>query len=323
MTVPPPDRLRQLLDAVVPDDRDPTAAGVDPARLADLAAAAHSSPFHFARQVSTATGEAPMALRRRILLERAAWQLQRGATVTAAALEAGYGSVDGFARAFAKSYGCPPSELPSARERGHWLPAPNGLHFHSPTAIYVDAGPQEHSAGDVTLFQVQHDLADTEALLRAAQLVDDVDYRRKQFPGHRVLPWSEPHESLADALVHLVHAKSPWLASIDGGDHPDQRPADDPASLLQAHHGIAARWLAWVRDVERRAAWQDRIIDALCDPPESFLLSQVLVHVLTFAAHRRQVARRYLAGAGVDLAADPSLDPDPIIWHRNHTGGLS
>lgn len=322
MTVPPPDRLRELLDAIVPGDEHDPYGTTGPSRLADLAAAAHSSPFHFARQVSSATGEAPMALRRRILLERAAWRLQRGATVTSTAFEAGYGSVEGFARAFAKSYGCPPSELPSARERGHWLPAPNGLHFHSPTVIYLDAGPQEHSVGDVTLFQVQHDLADTEALLRAAGAVPPEEYRRPRLPGHRVLRWTEPDESLADTLVHLVRDKVPWLASIEGADHPDPRPDSDPASLLAAHHGIAARWLAWVRDVERRGAWQDRIIDALCDPPESFLLSQVLVHVLTFAAHRRQLARWFLAGAGIDVAADPSLDPDPIIWHRNHTGGL-
>lgn len=262
-----------------------------------------------------------MALRRRVLLERAAWQLQRGASVTEVAFEAGYASVDGFARAFAKAYGCPPSELPSARDRGHWLPAPNGLHFHSPTVMYLDAGAQEQSAGDVTLFQVQHDLADTEALLVAAQQVPVEQYRRPQLPGHRLLAWSGPDESLADTLHHLVHDKAPWLASIEGTDLPRADPDSDPVALLAAHHGIAARWLAWVRETERRNAWHDRIIDALCDPPESFLLSQILVHVLTFAAHRRLLARHFLAGAGVDVAADPTLDPDPIIWHRTQSGG--
>ena len=73
------------------------------------------------------------------------------------------------------------------------------------------------------------------------------------------------------------------------------------------------------RDIDRRHAWQDRIVDALCDPPESFLLSQIVAHVLTFSAHRRQLVRWMLRDAGVDVA---HLDPDPIMWHRKHSGGF-
>ncbi|MEH3032477.1 MAG: hypothetical protein PGN07_00175 [Aeromicrobium erythreum] len=82
------------------------------------------------------------------------------------------------------------------------------------------------------------------------------------------------------------------------------------------HDEVAPRWLAWVRDVERRHAWSDRVVDALCDPPESFRLGQILAHVLTFSAHRRQLCRWMLRDAGVAV----QVDPDPIVWHRGVEG---
>lgn len=306
------DRVRELLDAVLAEHEDGAA-------LDRLAETAHSSTFHFSRQVSQTARESPAAMRRRVLLERAAWELQRGRTVTDTAFAAGYDSVDGFSRAFSRAFGCPPSAMPRRHERGHWLPAPNGIHFHSPTVLYVDA-EQEQSAGDVMSLLVRHDLDDTDALLAAAETVGDDEYRRDRMPGHRVLPWAGDETALADVLRHLALDKLPWLASIEGEDEPDLGGADDAVSLRRRHGEISARWLAMTRDVERRGAWGDRVIDSLCDPPESFLLSQILAHVLTFSAHRRQLARWMLAQAGVDVS---DLDPDPIMWHRHVCGGLA
>ncbi len=111
-------------------------------------------------------------------------------------------------------------------------------------------------------------------------------------------------------LTHLVHTKECWLAAIDGTDYPPER-ADDVGTLLERHEDAAARWLAAVRDIDRRGAWDDRLIDALCDPPESFVLSSVVAHVLTFSAHRRQLARQLLRTLGVEVD-----DGDPINWLR-------
>ena len=72
-----------------------------------MAHGAYSSPFHFSRRLVRDAGEPPVAMRRRVALERAAWQLARGVPVTDAAFAAGYGSVEGFARAFARAYGHP------------------------------------------------------------------------------------------------------------------------------------------------------------------------------------------------------------------------
>src|SRR5699024_7496209 len=111
-----------------------------------------------------------------------------------------------------------------------------------------------------------------------------------------------------------------WLASIAGEAEPDLSGPDDPAALADRHEVTAPRWLALVRDIDRRDAWQDRIVDALCDPPESFLLSQILAHELTYSTHRRLLARRLLPDSGIVI---PLLDPDPILSHRRSNVDLS
>ena len=103
-----PDRLRDVVDAVI----EALDEGLDGRALA---ARAMLSPFHFNRLVRAGIGEAPAAFRRRLLLERAAWQLGRGASVTAAGLEAGYDAIEAFSRAFTRAHGVPPSRFAGAR----------------------------------------------------------------------------------------------------------------------------------------------------------------------------------------------------------------
>ena len=248
------------------------------------------------------------------------WSLQRGAGVTDTAFAAGYASVEGFIRAFGRAYGHPPTAMPPHTAHGHWLPAPNGIHFHSPTTLYVDAGEaHEQSSGDVIALLVQHDVDDIDTLLEAAGALTEEAYRRVRLPGSHPRWFDGPDESIAQVVKHLVVSKEPWLASISGETDPDLSGPDDVAALAGRHRSTAPRWLAMVRDVERRGAWQDRIIDALCEPPESFLLSQILVHELTYSTHRRQLARWMLTDAGTDTTA-PHLESDPILWHRRRTG---
>jgi len=296
------DRLRELLDAVLDEDNH---------SLGEMADDAYASPYHFSRQLSRGAGEPPVAMRRRVMLERAAWQLRRGASVTDTAFAAGYESVEGFARAFGRAYGHAPSA--AAHDAGsHWLPAPNGIHFHPPTSLWVHA--KEQSMNPLAEQLVAHDLDDTRALLELAKQLDDGDYRRPQLPGHTVLGFDGPDESVAQVLTHLVFTKEVWLAAIDGTDFPPDRP-DDVGTLVDRHEEAAARWLAAVRDLDRRGGWDDRLVDALCDPPESFVLSSVVAHVLTFSAHRRQLARHLLRGCGLQVDAG-----DPITWLRARHG---
>ena len=94
-------------------------------------------------------------------------------------------------------------------------------------------------------------------------------------------------------------------------DRRPERGGDDPTSLTARHEAAAADWLALVRDIDRRDAWDDSIVDALCEPPESFVIGSVIAHVLTYDAHRRQLLRHVLRAADVEVD-----DGDPINWLR-------
>jgi AraC family transcriptional regulator len=301
------DRLRGLLDAVLAGTE--SSAGGDRRRLDDMADDAFSSPYHFSRLLSRATGEPPVAMRRRVLLERAAWQLAHGGSVTDASWSAGYDSVEGFSRAFTRAFGRSPSSPAGA---SYWLPAPNGIHFHPPRSLWVRA--EEAAMNPLVEQMVVHDLEDTRTLLEIAKGLSKDEFCEVLQPGTVVLGWDGPEESIATVLEHQVFTKQVWLASIEGHDTPSRGEAD-AAQLLERHEVVAPRWLQTVRDIERRGGWNDRLIDALCDPPESFILSSVVAHVLTYAAHRRQLVRRMLAVAGHEVDAG-----DPILWLRARQG---
>lgn len=292
------DRLRELLDAVLDEDHR---------SLADMAEGAYASPFHFSRQLSRDAGESPVAMRRRVMLERAAWQLAAGASVTDAAFAAGYESLEGFGRAYARAYGYAPSATPPGS--AHWLPAPNGIHFHAPANLWV-TGPE--AADPVTALMVHHDVDDVRALLEAAKGLPAHTWTRERLPGLTLLAWAGPEGSLEKVLNRCVGTYEVWLASIAGEDHPGRgAETDDPRALLERLDAVGPRWIGTVRDVERRRAWGDRVVDALCEPPESFVLGSILAHVLTYSGQRRGLARTFLRQAGVEID-----DGDPILWLR-------
>ena len=113
---------------------------------AALADAANYSRFYFQRLLRERTGETPGDCRRRLLLERAAYQLRyTKRPITDIALEANFDSLEGFSRAFRRGYGLSPSHyrrlepfswllaapiprlVPSALEASQQLPPPPPL----------------------------------------------------------------------------------------------------------------------------------------------------------------------------------------------------
>ena len=296
------DRLRELLDAVV------DAGNTD---VADMARSSYASEFHFSREVRRLTGEPPAALRRRVMLERAAWRLQRGVTVSAVAADEGWSSAEVFSRAFRRSFGVPPSRAADVHFR---LPAPNGVHFHPPHSLWLDSD-DDTMQPDIYRLMVAHDIADTGNLIVQSRRLTSEQWCEPISPGQVVLDWDGPEPSVGAVLGAIVWSKEVWLATIDGRDFPS-RDATQPESAtpeqLAAHHDdIGRRWTRMVSDYAARRRLADTVIDALCDPPESFQLYGIVAHVLTYAAHRRELARTMLARHGIRVGRG-----DPLEWMR-------
>jgi AraC family transcriptional regulator len=312
------DRLRDLIDLVLAslDERGANASA--------LARRAHFSRDHLDRLLAAATGETPVALRRRLLLERAAWQLRTGAaTPSEAATAAGYGSLAAFSRAFARAYGKPPSSYAGPVE----LEAPNGIHFHPPAGLLIPSprpgvpdgtshhterpvgrGSHPHPAArrDLTERMVSHHLDRVRELLEAAATLPPEELERPLRPGF-VAVWFEGEEPSAAMMAErLVFTLEVWAAAIMGEPIPEKT-GDD---LLRRFDRAARDFARLARAIRDRGAWDDAFVDALCEPPQSFTYGGVLAHVLSYGAVRREM----LAGVLAELGARVPSSGDPIEW---------
>lgn len=79
--------------------------------LADLAAAAMFSPWYARRIFIAHTGVSPSDYIRRLRLRHSALRLRdENCSITDVAFDMGFGSVDGYTRAFAREFGCNPKQ---------------------------------------------------------------------------------------------------------------------------------------------------------------------------------------------------------------------
>jgi AraC-like DNA-binding protein len=292
------DRLRELIDVVIAS-LDERADG------ATLARRAHFSRDHLDRLLNAATGESPVALRRRLLLERAAWQLRTGAlTPSEAAAGAGYGSPAAFSRAFARAYGAPPSAYDGELQ----LPAPNGIHFHPPAGLLIPGTREPVARRDLTDRMVSHHLDRVRGLLAAASTLTPADLERPLRPGF-VAVWFEGEEpSAAEMGERLVYTLEVWVAAIAG--EPVPAPAGGP--LLARFERVAPAFARLAKRIRDHGAFDDAFVDALCEPPQSFTYGGVIAHVLTFGAIRREALASVLAELGAELPRTS----DPILWEQ-------
>jgi AraC family transcriptional regulator len=304
---PVPDRLRELIDLVLDSVDEPD---VDGRALADRA---HFSRDHLDRLLAAATGESPVALRRRLLLERAAWQLRTGAVPAGeAARAAGYGSPAAFSRAFSRAYGVPPTEFADSG-RPVELEAPNGIHFHPPAGLLIPGARRPPAHGDLTERMVAHHVDRVRELLEAAATLPESELGRPMRPG-LVVVWFEGEEASAALMAErLVYTLEIWVAAITGEAWPDVGGRGD---LLQRHKRASRAFARLARRIRDRGAWDDAFVDALCEPPQAFTYGGVISHVLAYGAVRREA----LAGVLRELGAQVPSSGDPIEWEASRTG---
>ncbi len=305
------DRLRELIDLVLSSLDDPGADG------RALATRASFSRDHLDRLLAASTGESPVGLRRRLLLERAAWQLRaENASPTEAASGAGYGSLAAFSRAFARAHGVPPSGFASS-DRPVELPAPNGLHFHPPAGLLVPAALERgrdarrplhpSPVRDLTDRLVSHHLDRTRELLVAAATLNGAALAEPRRPGLVIVSFEGEEASAGLMARRLVWTLELWIASVVGEHAPAEPRADE--DLLARWDRGAPRFARFARRVRDDGAWDDAFVDALCEPPQAFTYGSVIAHVLTYGAIRRETLATVLAELGAETSS-----ADPIAW---------
>jgi AraC-like DNA-binding protein len=180
------DEVQRLREIVLESlDRQQDAKG--------LARQAYRSRTQFYRVFRAIIEETPVAMRRRLLLERAAWQLAHTRlSVTGIALDANYGSLEAFTRAFHKAFHVSPSLYRRMGATYTYLHADNGIHHHS--SKHTTKGV-DRSMDLFDIFDGQESWHNRRLLDLAKKLTDEqLDRPLKNQP--KVFPWCGPDQSL-------------------------------------------------------------------------------------------------------------------------------
>ncbi len=267
----------------------------------------HLSRFHLARVVSAAGGEPPERMRRRLLLERAAYRLVTSdQQVVDIAFEAGYGSHEAFTRAFAREYGRAPSRWRQQRSRTQ-IDGPSGVHFHPPGSLRLPT-TRKVSPMDLMTRMVEHHVWLTGELLeRAARLTDE----QLDAPIEVPIGTIDDDMSIRSVLGRLVGQLAQWNAAVEQRSYDWEQERGKSLSTLRrelAAEGPAV--LEQVRATVEQGRLDDTFVDVTCAPPKIFTYGGMVAHVLTFAAVRRLVVLGALETYGItDLDAG-----DPMEW---------
>jgi AraC-like DNA-binding protein/uncharacterized damage-inducible protein DinB len=268
-----------------------------------LARHAYRSRTQFYRVFRAMIEETPVAMRRRLLLERAAWQLSRTQrSVTDISLNANYGSLEAFTRAFRKAFGVSPSVYRRMGVTSTYLHATNGIHHYS--------GKDETKGADqfMDLFDIfsGQESWHTRRLLDLAKTLNDGQLDRPLKNEVKVFfPWDGPDQTLRQILDRMVQTKEAWAAALTGSSMPPMNntsPADrTPSAMLARLERADAKFHQVLTEVRNRSAWDDTFVDALCEPPETFTFGGMFAHVITFNAYRRMMAIDALRCLGVNV----------------------
>ena len=265
----------------------------------ELAREAFQSRTQFHRLFRAVIEETPAAMRRRLLLERAAFQLgQSDKSVTDIALDANYNSLEAFTRAFKRAFHASPSLYRRMRTAHTHLPSPSGIHFYAP-------GSLSKGAGTMDLFDrfSGNDSWHTRKLLEYASKLTDEQLDKPLDAVVEILPWRESTKTLRQILENIVFTKEVWTAALSGTNTANlngtPKSERTPKAMLARLERTDRDFHRIFQDVGKRGAWDDTFVDALCEPPETFTFGGVFAHIMTFNAHRRLMALDALRRMGV------------------------
>ncbi|WP_427885021.1 helix-turn-helix domain-containing protein [Kribbella sp. GL6] len=272
----------------------------------ELAARVRLSRSHLDRMVRAAAGERPARLRRRILLERAAYRLLTGGgSILDVAVEAGYGSHEAFTRAFAREYGVPPAHWRGRPDRIR-LDAPSGIHFHPPNGLRVPAR-DEVSSMDLVRSMIDHHVWLLGQMLSQAARLDDEELDR---PIEISVEGIDAEPTLRSLLSRLVGQLGMWHANLAGQEYDFAVEQGESVQSMRRRLDVVGPAFAGEVGELCTANRLDELIVCPGDSVEVYTAGGMIAHVLTFAAYRRTL----VAGALHDAGCDDLDSGDPIRW---------
>lgn len=267
----------------------------------------HLSRPHLDRVVSAAAGEPPERMRRRLLLERAAYELATSdRTVLDVAVEAGYGSHEAFTRAFAREYGAAPSRWRQHTTRTQ-IDSASQVHFHPPGSLRLPTA-RKVTAMDLLTRMIEHHLWLTGEMLDRAERLTDAQLDEKiEVPIGTI----DDDMTIRSVLGRLVGQLAQWNAAVSQRRYDwDQERGKSVTTLRRELAEEGPAFLSQVRTTVDEGRLDDTFLDVTCDPPTVYTYGGMVAHVLTFAAVRRLVVLGAFERLGVtDLDAG-----DPAAW---------
>lgn len=272
----------------------------------DLAAKLYVSRTLLDRVVAAAAGESTARLRRRLLLERAAFRLRTTAcTVLDAAVDAGYSSNEAFTRAFERAYGAGPAAFRSSAAPIH-IPARNGVHFYPPVGLRLPARAKDRPVNFTADLIDQHTdvvrrLIDGAATLTADQLDAPIEISVAGVDDHPTI------RSLLSRLVGQLDMWNAAMASVPYDFAIEQHESLD--SMRERLATAGSGFAAFVRAASEQDRLGETFVDATGCVPYEFTAAGMIAHVLTYAAYRRTLVVGALASAGA-----PDIEDDPLTW---------
>jgi AraC family transcriptional regulator len=274
----------------------------------DLAAELFISRSLLDRLITAASGEPPVRLRRRLLLERAAFQLRATAvTVIDAATAAGYSANESFTRAFERAYGTPPSAWRTSGGTIH-IASSSGVHFYPPGGLRLPARAGVTSMNFTAELTDQHVSVLGQLLDRAATLTDH------QLDALITMPIEgiDDKPTIRSLLSRLVGQLEIWNAAMASEPYDLETERHATIETMRARlAGPGAAFARYVREVTEQDRLDETFVDATGDVPYVFTAAGMIAHVLTYASYRRTLVAGALASAGTAEVQD-----DPLIWFR-------
>lgn len=271
-----------------------------------LSRRASYSRRHLHRLFQEQLRETPAHMRRRLVLERAAYLLGATSTsVTELAFDSGFESLEAFARSFASYHGVSPSHYRRLGTRHFRLSAANGVHYAPP-------GTSSPGGNEMDIIErlLAHDAWLTRRMLERARTLSDEELDR---PALAEDPYGVTETTLRSSLNRLVFTRERWLAAFTGATFPSFETTvgtiDEAIARLDAVEG---RFADYVAGIEREGRWDESFRDQTCEPGETFVFGSAVAHVITFQAQRRAATLEAFRRLGIDEFGYG----DPIEWER-------